>query len=306
MNITAFRGSLSQSLPALLAATLLLQATPLAALAQDADTDARKLRRLGDPVEVTLLQDIDGATVQEGDTFDATLNHDYRVDGKVLPQNTLFHGSIQKAQESKPFSRPGYVVLSVESITLPNNLVFQVDNTRQATPEKDLHNPHAVTTKVAAKTGAAYGAINAAVTLPLELACGWPKAAALPLAFAAKMAFGVVNQYRSPYHQNDSDAKKVAVGMGNGTGVPGLYKIVTPSPEVSFKRGDTIPLTISRSAMEGLLALSDGAAPASAEEVPTRGALSSTQAALEEADSGEVQSQLQIEPETVPSVEGLQ
>ncbi len=238
---------------AVLALSLILAGNGLTA-----DVSAKtKLKSLDDPLTVQLQTPIDGETVESGTPFKAILTEEYEYDGRNLPAGTLFEGEVHKAKESRHVMRPGYVILGVTKVTLPNGRTVTFEptdpgNLSDTIYHKDSNNPRKV-----AKNSWPFAAVNAAVTVPLQYAGNWSNMQAFPVAMAAKMGLGVAREYyRDDKPKDRPNGHKVGYGILVGTSLPGICFVLANRPEPDLNPGDNVAIYLDSTGLGELFAYS--------------------------------------------------
>lgn len=228
----------------LLAQTLLLQAPAMAEQVLDS---------IKDPLVVRLENALDVTATQPGEPFKAVLTEQYSYEGKTLPANTLFAGVVERVDVSKPFARPGYVVLDVQTAQLPNGYVFMLDNEKYDTTSKKIYHPKATTMKHKAISTTGFGLVSFGTSLPLKYGAGWSGLAAMPLAFASKMIYGAGLELSKK--DGRPAGKRARYGVFRGTGIPGTYQFIAASPNPVLSQGSDIELHVDPDALEALFEL---------------------------------------------------
>lgn len=217
-----------------------------------------RLESLNDPLTVQLQTAIDGETVETGTPFKAVLTEEYEYDGQTLPAGTVFEGQVHKTKESRHVMRPGYVILGVNQVILPNGrtVAFEPtdpENLSDTLYHKDSNNPRKV-----AKNSWPFAAVNAAVAVPLKYAGGWSSMQAFPVAMAAKMGLGVAREYyRDDKPKDRPNGHKIGYGILVGTSLPGICFVLANRPEPELNPGDNVEIHLDSTGLGELFAYSE-------------------------------------------------
>ncbi len=221
-------------------------------------TEKLTIDKLKSPLLVQLKTPLNATTVEVGDTFDAVLPFDHEYEDLILPKGTKFHGTVVESDVSQPFARPGFIVLNVDIATLPNGLVFTMDENDYEAPEKDIHHPKGLTIVRKGAQSLGFFLVSLGTSMPLNLAAGMGDFASVPLSFASKMAYGaILENTRKDPEDDRSRIHKTLFGMSRGTGVPGSYHFLHPSPNPDFQEDDFIKLHLNPRAMDALFSMAN-------------------------------------------------
>lgn len=212
----------------------------------------QRMKSLKAPIMAQMVTAVDGKTAQEGDPFKAVLTEAYLYDHKTLPAGTTFEGQVVKTSESRHVMRPGYVVFDVTQATLPNGTPVRFE--KDGTDSKPVFHEEANTPTRVVQNSLPFVLVNAATTLPLNLATDLP---GMPFGFAAKIGLGIAREF----YRKDKDAArpvghKVGYGILVGSGLTGVMFTLAEKPEPDLKPGDTVKLYLDPEGLENLFEVS--------------------------------------------------
>lgn len=208
-----------------------------------------------DALQVHLTQGVASAQAKHGDTFEAVLTDDHRYQTHQLPAGTRLFGQVSSARPSMIFGMPGYVVLDVQHLTLPSGQRIALDSQSS----RRIVHPKANKFSKLIKSGIPFSALSVAESIPLKYAAGFSTLSIAPISLAARMALGVglelyqkddrQDMYQDKPHPN---ASRIGYGMLRGTGLPGLYYMLTPSPEPDLNAHASIDLHFDQPTLQRL------------------------------------------------------
>ncbi len=255
-------GACNRNAVALLAVTAVLLITALPALAAEtvaSSTNTNTTTQINDqsvPIEIRLSQDLNTETVHYGDPFEGTLTKSYQFGNNVLPEGTIMRGRVEGAHPSMILGMPGYVSLDIHEAQLPDGKLYNFGAKENHPQTKKYHHPKAPTGTGIMKAAIPFSLVSAADSIPLTLATSMSTWQIFPISLAARMALGV--GYELSDKSKNSPAQKypthtrVGYGMLRGTGLTGVYQMVTTGPEPDLRKGSVIAVNLSKAEMNQL------------------------------------------------------
>lgn len=202
------------------------------------------LKNLNDPLAVELKSPLGVDTSKAGDAFETILTETYEYHGKDLPSGTLLKGQVTKVAPSRPFARPGYILLDVKQAVYPGGETLEFNDPHYPKQEKAIHHPKAVTLGKLVKSALPFTAVSVADSIPLKYAVGMSSGLIIPISLGARMLVGAVWELNKKEGRDRSVARKISYGMLRGTGLPGAYSFLKKSPAPNYQVGEKIDLPL--------------------------------------------------------------
>lgn len=222
-----------------LAATVMLTATPLTAMAKVT------LEDLESPLTLQLTTPIDGKTVEEGASFEAVVPEDHEYEEKILPAGTVFSGNITKRHSSTHVSNPGYVRLTVTKATFPNGQTITFDGTELKESDK-IYGEDANNIKKSLKTMTPFAIVSLATQLPIKL---FTNMAAYPFTYMAKASLALGREFYLKTHPTWKPEHRVANSLLIGSGIPGMLFILSKRKEPQLAEGENVQISLDEKVM---------------------------------------------------------
>lgn len=239
---------------------------------------AEKLLKSPDePIEIKLSQTLDPRHFHQGDPFEATVTETYRLGERELPAGTIVKGEVRGGHASMILGMPGYVALNIQEAVLPSGTVYHFEKDDDGLKTKKYHNPKAHTGKSLLRAAIPFSAVSTLDAIPLKYAAGMGFWQIAPISLAARMALGVglemSEKHRSLKNKKYPTQTRVGYGMLRGTGLTGVYRSITRSPEPDLKEGAVIAVHLPKKHMTKLFEAGDAVktVEASPAEIPVAG-----------------------------------
>ncbi len=179
-----------------------------------------------------------------GRAFTATLPDTVTYKGKSLPAGTTFQGVVKKTHPSRHFNRAGYVILEVQTVTLPGGQPLSIGpDTRNG----KVHNPNSPSFIENVITQLPFTAASSLVSIPLKAGADLGSVAIAPINVAVRAATGAVWGLFNPKLRDKPKPERVSYGISQGLGVLSVNRFLGILPEPNFHPNDTIPLYFSKS-----------------------------------------------------------
>ena len=240
-----------------------------ASLAQQSPTEADQ------PLQVKLTSTLNAETAHYGDPFTGVLTQAFTMNGRSLPEGTVFKGHVQRARKSLPLGMPGYVVLDIDEAQLPAGVIHYFEQGKAIPKTNRIVNVSVKSRTAMLKDSAPYTVISTATSIPLRYAAGFNSWTIVPIALGSRIALGVAMHLKNHHQQalakggaqGSAQAKSssfivnspVAQGIVDGSGLNAAYYFLSTAPEPVLTEGTILPLHFRTQDLNNLLSAVESA-----------------------------------------------
>lgn len=216
----------------------------------------RTLKRATDPLLIQTLHPVDTQSTAPGTLFEGVLAEEHQFQGRLLPQGTLFKGFIQQAQPSRRFARPGYAVINLQEMLLPNGERHQLNLIHgMGVRSQKLNRSGAKSIGDFTKKALPMSAASLGTSIPLGVASGLHGGIIYAITTGARMAMGAASFPFINEPPGSAPLRQSAYGAWYGTAVPGTLDFLGRDKNMFFNTGEVLPIRLPEETVSGLFSL---------------------------------------------------